>query len=80
MDQTEKVLILELSSWQVMKEVQIHKATVYEKHKLISQLLLPGFDIESFPYTVQYDWSTSTLSLANVATGINLGTLIKGSA
>ena len=80
MDQTEKVLILDLNSWKVVKEVQIHKATVYEKHKLITELLLPGFDIETFPYSVQYDQTTNTLSLANVKTGINLGTFIQGSA
>ena len=55
MDQTEKILILEIASWQVIKEVQINKATVYEKHKLINELLLPGFDIEAFPYSIQYD-------------------------
>ena len=55
MDQTEKILVLEIATWQVMKEVQIHKATVYEKHKLLKELLLPGFDIEKFPYSIQYD-------------------------
>ena len=52
---TQKILVLEIATWQVMKEVQIHKATVYEKHKLLKELLLPGFDIEKFPYSIQYD-------------------------
>ena len=75
--------LLELVNWKVTRKLDVYRNGL----NLASHLLLPGFDVEEFPFVLDYGTSNSGgisiksdyFNLINVKTG-SKSNLIRGSA
>ena len=65
-------MLLFVKNWQVINKIQVKQNFSLEKN-----LVLPSFDIESFPFVLSY--GRDSYDLVNLKTG-RVETLIKGSA